>query len=116
MDVVSPFDLDSVIRVTFRDFRGDEELEKTDAEADDVERLGDDRVIEDKELIRKVLSNRENLVLGDDLYRNKINTEDLCMDLEVSIDYKTKEGVEVSSMWYYQKDMVPEEVKQFLSE
>lgn len=115
IDVVSPFDLDSVIRVTFRDFRGDEELEKTDAKAYDVERLGEDRVIEDKELIRKILGNRENLVLGDDLYRNKINTEDLCMDLEVSIDYKTEEGVEVTSMWYYQKDTVPEEVEQFLS-
>lgn len=115
IDVVSPLDLDSVVQVTFRDFREDEYLTEADSEVCDKELLGEDRVTQDKEFIKKALGNMENLVLRDNLYRNKINTEDLCMELEVSIDYKTKEGVEVSSMWYYQKDTVPEEVEQFLS-
>lgn len=115
IDVVSPLDLDSVVQVAFRDFREDEYLTEADSEVCDKELLGEDRVTQDKEFIKKALGNMENLVLRDNLYRNKINTEDLCMELEVSIDYKTKEGVEVSSMWYYQKDTVPEEVEQFLS-
>lgn len=115
IDVVSPLDLDSVVQVAFRDFREDEYLTEAYSEVCDKELLGEDRVTQDKEFIKKALGNMENLVLRDNLYRNKINTEDLCMELEVSIDYKTKEGVEVSSMWYYQKDTVPEEVEQFLS-